>query len=121
MIEADEKKSLEVLSDARGEFHAALVKTRSIDLKTASSRTKSYVMALYEYMARLVKLDVSEACENNPVLFQNNIFEGFEGEDYADKNPWDNMIHSPEKDKAIKKNIAGLEEKRAAKRAGGRG
>jgi len=88
VIRNDEQKSMDVMDEIRRNFHMELLRTRSIDLDTASQGIKAALMTLMEYMDSMLRNEIGSMQQKYPEVNINAIryeIPGF-------TNPWEERV-----------------------------
>jgi hypothetical protein len=111
VIRNDEQKSMELMTTIKNDFNIAILKMASIDLDCSSPAIKATIVAIIEYMNRMLKQTFLDICQAHPEIDINDVMDapGF-------SNPFDNVAVNPKDDAIIEAN--GTLRRRAS--AGGR-
>lgn len=100
IIRTDEAQAIELLSEIKGQFNSCLLMAERIDLDQSSAGVKAALVALLEYMNRMLKQTFCAIYQAHPEIDAQDVLDvpGF-------KNPWDNIAISPEADRKAVESI----------------
>ena len=87
IIRNDEQASLDVMDTIRRNFHMELLRTRSIDLDTASPGIKAILMTLLDYMGKMLRNEYVSMSQEHPEIDGDAVWDvpGF-------VNPWEERV-----------------------------